>query len=165
MSAKSFSQSNNWMDRALIVVMIVSVGILMIGLLSWQIPLGAQVQLSAGDVAPYVVVSPRQITYESPLLTEKARQRAADSVDDQYDMAEGRVRRQQVARAREILEFITIVREDEFATPELQTDYLLAISDLRLTPGNSAPHSRSVQHRVGVRGRRGAGGAGRHHAR
>ncbi len=55
-------------------------------------------------------------------------------MDDQYDMAEGRVRRQQVAHSREILEFITIVREDEFATPELQTDYLLAISDLTLSP-------------------------------
>jgi putative nucleotidyltransferase with HDIG domain len=134
MSSKSFNQSNSWMDRTLIAVMVISVGILMIGLLSWQIPLGAQVQLDAGDVAPYLVVAPRQITYESPLLTEAARQRAADSVDDQYDMAEGRVRRQQVTQAREILEFISMVREDEFATPELQTDYLLAISDLTLTP-------------------------------
>ncbi len=73
MSAKPLSQSNSWVDRALIAVLIASVGILMIGLLSWQIPLGAQVQLSAGGVAPYDVVAPRQITYESPLLTEKAR--------------------------------------------------------------------------------------------
>lgn len=123
-----------WIDKLLVVLLTASVGILLIGLFSWQIPFGSQMQLGAGEVAPHDVVAPRQITYESQLLTERARERAAQSVGDQYDSPDGRVRRQQVERAREILNFITIVRADEFATPELQTDYLLAIPDLDLTP-------------------------------
>ncbi len=92
------------------------------------------VQINVGQVAPYNVVAPRQITYDSNVLTEQARERAALSVSDQYDAAEGRVRRRQVNRAREVLEFMGIVRLDEYATPDLQIDYLLAIPDLEMTP-------------------------------
>ncbi|MEM7533588.1 MAG: HDIG domain-containing metalloprotein [Chloroflexota bacterium] len=108
--------------------------LLMVGLLSWNIPLGSQVQLEVGQVAPQDIVAPVKITYKSEWLTAQARDRAAQAVPDQYDSAEGRIRRQQISRAREVLEFITIVRKDPYATPELQTDYLLAIGDLGLSP-------------------------------
>jgi membrane-associated HD superfamily phosphohydrolase len=54
-------------------------------------------------------------------------------VADQYDSPDSRVRRHQIERARQILEYITLVRGDAYATPEIQTDYLLAIADLNLT--------------------------------
>lgn len=126
--------TGDWIDKLIVASLTASIGILLIGLFSWQLPFGSQMQLRAGEVAPHDVVAPRQITYESQLLTERARERAAQSVPDQYDSPDGRVRRQQVERAREILNFMTIVRDDEFASPELQTDYLLAIPDLDLTP-------------------------------
>ena len=124
----------NWFDKLLVVLLSASVAILLIGLLSWQSPFGSQLQLQIGEVAPHDVVAPRQIAYESQLLTERARERAAQTVTDQYDSPDSRVRRQQIERSRAILDFMTVVRADEYASPELQTDYLLAIPDLNLTP-------------------------------
>ena len=85
-------------------------------------------------MAPHDVVAPRQITYESQVLTEQARDRAGQTVADQYDSADARIRRQQVDRSREMTEFISVVRSDEYASPELQTDYLMAITDFAVTP-------------------------------
>ena len=124
--------TNRWYEAAITTLLVASITILMISLLSWQIPLGSQIQLAVGEVAPYDVDAPRQITYESEVLTEQAKERAAQQVPDQYDSAEGRVRRQQVERVREILDFITIIRTDALAGTELKTDYLLAINDLEL---------------------------------
>lgn len=127
-------KATKWLKPGLSLLMVTSVAILMVGLISWQGLPGGQIQLKPGDVAPYNVVAPSRITYESQVLTEGARQRAADTVPDQYDAPEGRIRRQQVSRARDVLEFISIVRSDPYATPELQADYLLAIPDLKLNP-------------------------------
>lgn len=123
-----------WMDRAIIIVMAAAIGLLLVILLSWQLPYGSQIQLAAGEVAPHDVVAPRQITFESQVLTERARERAVQSVADQYDNPDARIRRQQVELAREITNFITVVRNDEFASPEIQTDYLMSIEDTPLTP-------------------------------
>ena len=123
-----------WVDKVLVATLTASIGILLVGLFSWQSPFGSQIELSEGEVAPHDVVAPRQITYESQALAGRARARAASSVVDQYDSPDGRIRRQQIERAHEVLDFIGTVRADEFAPLELQTDYLLAITDLGLTP-------------------------------
>ncbi len=127
----------DWFDRTLVGALTASVGILLAGLISWQTPLSSQLQLAEGQVAPFDVVAPRQITYESQVLTNRARERAAQNIPDQYDSPDGRVRRQQIERAHEIIEFITVVRADEYATDSVKIDYLLAIQDLGLSPESS----------------------------
>jgi len=117
--------------RVLLATLII---VLTVGLLVWSIPDIGQLQLQEGQVAPRNVFAPRQITYVSQILTDQAGARAAQAVPIQYDNIERRIRRQQIARAREILEFISIVRNDPYATPELQNDYLFAIKDLSLSP-------------------------------
>ncbi len=134
MSSTLNEAKTSWVDQGLSLLMLLSIALLMIALLAWQTPFGSQVQLEAGAVAPYDVVSPSRIIYESDYLTEQARDRAQASITDQYDVSEGRIRRQQVALSREVLEFITIVRNDPNATPELKTDYLLAIAGVELAP-------------------------------
>jgi len=133
MFSKLKLQTSVWIERAIPALLVTGTALLMVVLLSWQLPNSGQLQLKAGQVATSDVVSPRQITYESQILTEAARERAAQAAPPQYDLPESRVRRQQVERAREILEFISIVRADPYATPDIQTDYLLAIPDLNLT--------------------------------
>ncbi|MEX1019054.1 MAG: HDIG domain-containing metalloprotein [Litorilinea sp.] len=108
--------------------------LMLIAVLAWQLPFGSQIQLGVGEVAPFDVVAPRQITYESQILTDQARERAAQAVPDQYDNPDARVRRQQIDRARAILDYISIVRLDPYASTELQTDYLMAVTDFTLTP-------------------------------
>ena len=134
MSSRLNTRNLPWFDRALIGVMVGSVALLMIALFAWQIPLGSRVQLQEGSVAPYTVVAPKRITYDSQVLTEEARERAALSVPEQYDVAEGRIRRRQVSRAKEILEYMEIVRRDPYLTEDVRIDYLLAIDDFDLSP-------------------------------
>ncbi|MEZ4659916.1 MAG: HDIG domain-containing protein [Caldilineaceae bacterium] len=132
MSHQIQAQRRPWLDRLLSVLMMVGVGILMVGLLSWQFPRTSRYQLEEGRPAPSNIVSPRQIRYESELLTEEARVDAANAVPAQYDPPESRVRRQQVDKLTEILEFISIVRNDAYADDETKTDYLQAIAELNL---------------------------------
>jgi len=122
------------MDEGAIILMASVLAILLIFLLSWQLPYGGQIQLAAGDVAPRDVVAQRQIVYESQYLTDQARDRASQAIADQYDNIDARIRRQQVERAREVLEYISLVRADELASSEVKTDYLMAIKDFALTP-------------------------------
>lgn len=134
MAANPLVQPTQLINRAVVLAMVGSIGLLMIALLAWQIPIANQLQLAAGDVAPYDVVAPASISYGSEFETTAARERAAQSVPDQYDSVEGRVRSQQKQRGHEILDFITIIRNDPHATPEVQIDYLRAIADLSLSP-------------------------------
>ena len=109
-----------------------SMGLMMTALLAWEVPLSGQINLMAGDVAPMNVVSPHQITYESEVLTQLAKDRAALSIPDYYEPPQGRVRRQQVSRSREILVFISVVRADAYASEAEKHDYIAAIPDLSL---------------------------------
>ena len=134
MAATRLPISNQWLNRSLIFTMLSSVSIFLVSLLSWQFPSNKQAQLKVGQVAPSDISSPAQITYPSDIMTERARERAAQVVPEQYDSTEGRVRRQQINRSHEILAFITTIRNDAYASPALQIDYLLAITELELTP-------------------------------
>lgn len=122
-----------WIKQATALAIVGLISILMTMLLAWQIPVVEQIQLEVGQVAPFDIVAPAPIPYESQILTERARERAAQSVPDQYKSSEGRVRRQQKNQAREILDFITLIRHDPYVTPELQNDYLRAITQLALS--------------------------------
>ena len=113
--------------------MVSSLALLLVSLLAWQTPLrGGQVQLQVGKIAPYDIVAPSQILYESKIRTEEARERAAQAVPDQYDSTAGRVRRQQIELAHAILEQIAAVRNDPIATSTSQTDALLALEGMGL---------------------------------
>lgn len=132
MITKLKQYSETWLDWAIKIIFLLCVSIMMIFILSWRFPRASQFQLEPGQVSPSNIVAPTTIVYESVIETQRARIRAAQAVDQQYDIPEGRIRRQQVDRSREILEFISTVRHDIYATPELQTDYLSAIPDLNL---------------------------------
>ena len=134
MAANPLVQPTQLINRAVVLAMVGSIGLLMITLLAWQIPITNQLQLAAGDVAPYDVLAPASISYGSEIETTAARERAAQSVPDQYDSVEGRVRSQQKQRAHEILDFITLIRNDPHAAPEVRIDYLRALTDLSLSP-------------------------------
>ncbi|MBX3013470.1 MAG: HDIG domain-containing protein [Caldilineaceae bacterium] len=134
MAATRFPISDRWFNRLLMALIVGAVAIFIVSLLAWQFPSNKQAQLTVGQVATSDISSPAQITYPSEVQTRLARERAAQVVPEQYDSTEGRVRRQQINRSREVLAFITAIRNDPYASPELQVDYLLAIAELELTP-------------------------------
>jgi putative nucleotidyltransferase with HDIG domain len=93
-----------------------------------------QVTLEEGDVSPVDIRVPRKTTYISQILTEEVRARAEGDVNDAYDPPDARIARQQVTRARQVLNYIDSVRYDAYASLEVKMDWIAAIPDLDLPP-------------------------------
>jgi putative nucleotidyltransferase with HDIG domain len=93
-----------------------------------------QLDLNVGEVSSQDVEAPRHITYVSASETEKAQDRAEAAVRDVYDPPDAAVARQQVNRARQILDYISDVRADPYASPQEKTAWIEAIPDIHLAP-------------------------------
>jgi putative nucleotidyltransferase with HDIG domain len=114
-------------------ILLALIAITLFLVLGWNAPTSSRVQIAPGQVAPFDIVAPRQITYVSDLLTEQARQRAAAAIPEQYDIAAGSIRRQQVVQSREIASVIEGIRDDPALSEAARLDALLAIPELGLT--------------------------------
>jgi len=126
-------RTTRWRHLAILGMMLASISLVLVTVLAWQLPYGNRLLMDVGEVATFNAAAPRRITYESTVLTERARERAAQGVVDQYDVQEAVVRRQQVNQAREVLVSITVVRDATDATLAEQTDMIVALADLGLT--------------------------------
>ena len=83
--------------------------------------------LKVGDVATTDITAPRTITYVSDILTEEARQDAADNVNNIYLPADPTISRTQVQNLRYTFQFMNTVRNDEYSTPEQKIEDIKAI--------------------------------------
>jgi hypothetical protein len=110
--------------------MLGSIALLMIGLFAWQSPAIRPIALNEGDIAPFDIVAPSPIRYESEVLNERARQRAMAAIPDQYEFDQGRALRQQLARLRQIIEQVTTTRQDALSNRQQKLTALLAIDEL-----------------------------------
>ncbi len=88
--------------------------------------------LEPNDVAPQDILAPYAIDYRSEVLTEQARQVAAESLPDVYHPPDSSVARQQLERLRATLDYIDAVRADVYADPEQRLGDLTAIDEVRL---------------------------------
>lgn len=93
---------------------------------------GNRVALEPGDVSPIDIRAPRSIRYISDVRTRAAREQAAQQVRDVYDAPQPQVARQQLARLRDIVEFITTVRSNPYADLAQKVREVQAITDLNL---------------------------------
>lgn len=114
--------------RAMLFGLTVAVGLCLA--LVAPIPLSGQVELRVGDVSTQDIRAPRRIKYISNILTEQERKRAEAAVREVYDPPQARVAREQVSRARDILNYIASVRQDIYATPEQRVQAVSAVPDL-----------------------------------
>lgn len=89
--------------------------------------------LNAGDVNPQDIRAPRDLTYPSQIRTSLAQDAQAASVEDIYDPPDVTVARQQEVRARQILDYIGTIRQDDYATYEEKASWLAQIPDLSLS--------------------------------
>jgi hypothetical protein len=92
-----------------------------------------RVLLEAGDVGPADILAPYDLTYESEIRTRQAQEAQAASVQEIYDPPDTAVGRQQEIRARQILDYMSTVREDPYASDEQKVAWLSAIPDLDLS--------------------------------
>ena len=93
-----------------------------------------QVLIEAGDVSPVHILAPNDLTFESAIRTQQAQDAEAASIQDIYDPPDASVARQQEVRARQILDYMSTLREDPYASPEQKASWISAIPDLDLEP-------------------------------
>jgi putative nucleotidyltransferase with HDIG domain len=93
-----------------------------------------QVTLKAGEVSPVDILAPADLTYESAIRTRQAQDAQAASIPDMYDPPDAAVAREQEVKARQIMDYVSTVRADPYASHEEQTAWIAAIPDLNLSP-------------------------------
>ncbi|UCF60226.1 MAG: HDIG domain-containing protein [Anaerolineaceae bacterium] len=93
---------------------------------------GSTFILEPGDVAPQDILAPYRLDFPSDVLTEQARQEAAEAVEDIYDPPDSNVARQQLENLRAVLDYIDTVRADELSTQEEWIEDLIRIEEAPL---------------------------------
>lgn len=88
--------------------------------------------LVVGDVAPQDIHAPVSLTYESEVLTERAREAARAGVAPVYSPPDPAVARQQIQLARQILDYVDAVRRDPFGTSDQKIEDLSHITALTI---------------------------------
>jgi len=107
------------------------------GALTWRVAVRAILLSLLFAIVASLTVDirvPRKTTYISQILTEEARAKAEVDVKDAYDPPDARIARQQVTRARQVLNYVDSVRHDAYAGLEVKMDWVAAIPDLDLPP-------------------------------
>jgi putative nucleotidyltransferase with HDIG domain len=89
-----------------------------------------RVTLDVGGVAGEDIHAPRRITYESDLLRAEAQESAAASVEPVYSTPDPALARQQLDRARQVLDFLGAVRADTVASTSEQEAWIVAVPEL-----------------------------------
>lgn len=84
--------------------------------------------LKIGDVATTDITAPKTITYVSDILTDEARQDAADNVNNIYLPADPSISRTQVQNLRYTFQFINVIRNDEYSSRTQKIDDINKIS-------------------------------------
>ena len=96
-----------------------------------------RVVLEEGDVAPQDIRAPRRFAYESALLRAGEQQRAAAAVSPVYTLPDPALARQQLDRARQVLDYLGSVRADTLASFAQQRGWILAVPELADLPSET----------------------------
>lgn len=88
--------------------------------------------LVVGDVAPQDIHAPVSVSYESEVLTERAREAARANVAPVYSPPDPAIARQQIQLSRQILDYVDAVRRDPFGTMDQKIEDLSRITALTI---------------------------------
>ncbi len=112
---------------------LVTAGLMLIALvLPELIPLSGT-SIQSGQVANQDILTPKDITYESQVLTEQQRDLAARSVSPIFTSPDTSVARQKLEELRATLNYIATVRADLYASPEQKIADLAALESIHLS--------------------------------
>ena len=89
--------------------------------------------MSVGEASPQDILAPYSLTFESDVLTEQARQAAADAISPIYLPTDPSIGRHQAESLQTILYYITTVRQDEYATLEQKISDIQSIENQNLS--------------------------------
>ena len=119
--------------RAIQIILLFLIGLVSLIVLIAPLSLSpGALPLSEGDVAPRNLQAPEAIEYVSEVRTEEARAAAERSIPMVYSLPDPSIARGQIESLRVAIDYISLVRADEFATPaQKQTDFQ-SLRDLHL---------------------------------
>jgi putative nucleotidyltransferase with HDIG domain len=116
-----------WLRLILLgVALAVATGLVMVQPL---LPTG-QVMLEVDDVAPETIRAPYALAYDSAIRQAEEQERAAGRVNPIYTSPEGDLARQQLERARAVLDYLGSVRADPLASTAQKRAWVLAVPEL-----------------------------------
>jgi putative nucleotidyltransferase with HDIG domain len=119
--------------RTIQIILLISVALISLAALGLPMYLNpAALPVEVGDVAPRNFQAPEAVEYVSEVRTEEARAAAERAIQRVYSPPDPAIARNQIEHLRASLDYITLVREDQFATPEQKQADLAALSDLTL---------------------------------
>ncbi len=87
--------------------------------------------LTVGTASPSSILAPKRVQYVSRLLTEAEQARAEAAVQPVY-VTDPNIAREQLAKMREIVSYISSIRQDAHATPADKVRWISKIPDLAL---------------------------------
>lgn len=93
----------------------------------------SNIPAGVGEVASQEILAPYSITYESKVLTERARTQAAAAVPAVFLPADPSISRRQYETLNNILYYITAIRKDSYSDQEQKLADLAAISAIQLS--------------------------------
>ena len=96
-----------------------------------------QVALEEGDVADEDIKAPDHVSYASAILYEAEQNRAAEGVEPIYTLPDPALARQQLDRARQLLDYLGAVRSDTLASPAQRRGLVLAVVELADFPSTA----------------------------
>ncbi|MDY7075362.1 MAG: HDIG domain-containing protein [Chloroflexota bacterium] len=125
----------NWLAwLRLVLLLTVLAGVTGVGMVLPLLPASllptGRVVLEVGDIAPHDIRAPRRITYESALLRAEEQERAAAEVEPVYTRPNPALARQQLDRARQVLDYLGSVRADTLASSAQQRGWIMAVPEL-----------------------------------
>lgn len=85
-----------------------------------------------GDVSPQDIQAPQTLSYVSEALTEQARKEAELNISPIFLPADPGITRKQIANLRNAINFINVVRDDTYASPEQRVNDLANLSTINL---------------------------------
>lgn len=136
MYMKSFelsSPSRRWIVRQILVGLVLA----LVTVFALVFRFTDQYDVEVGKVASRDIRSPRDVTYESEILSHQAQEETMREVASVYTRPAPDIVRRQLQRLRQVLEFLSAVRADTYATEAQKHAWVLAVDELESLSANN----------------------------
>lgn len=125
--------SSNTKTIALIIILVVSSIIAFFFMVLPDYFQNRGVQINIGEAATEDILAPYSINFESKVLTDRAKQNAANAVEDIYLTSDPNIARNQLTILDAALTYITTVKNDPLSNHEQKIEDLMAMQNLHLS--------------------------------
>ncbi len=95
-----------------------------------------QYDVAVGAVAAQDIFSPRDITFVSDVLSKRTQEEARRQIAPVYTGVDSEIARQQLVRIRQVLDYLSALRADIYATETQKRSWVLAVPELGTLSSN-----------------------------